>query len=234
MRYSSIIFALTLLIPVPTLASDCVILLHGLARSDSSMHTMEKALNEAGFHAVNVKYPSRKYPIDKLANDTIPQALTACEDSARINFVTHSLGGILVRQYLSQHEIPRLNHVVMLGPPNQGSEVVDTFGKVPGFKLLNGPAGLQLGTDRRSVPKQLGAANFSLGVIAGTRTINLILSAVLPKPNDGKVSVESTKLDGMKDHLVLPVTHPFMMKNKAVIQQTLYFLNHGKFDKTVN
>jgi hypothetical protein len=119
----------------------------------------------------------------------------------------------------------------MLGPPNQGSEVVDNLKNTPGFELLNGPAGMQLGTRTTDIPKTLGPANFELGVIAGTQSINLILSSFLPNPDDGKVSVESTKVDGMHDFVALPTTHPFMMKNDAVINQTVYFLKHGKFKK---
>lgn len=192
---------------------------------------MADSLTEAGFKTVNQGYPSRHAEIKTLTQEAIPPALKACGDSTAVSFVTHSLGGILVRQYLSETHIPNLNHVVMLGPPNQGSEVVDTLGDVPGFKLMNGPAGMQLGTSEVSVPNALGPVNFSLGVIAGTRTFNPILSMILPNPNDGKVSVESTKIEGMKDHMTMPVTHTFMMRNQKVIQQVAYFLQHGRFEE---
>jgi len=224
-----LIFLAVIFLPIQVMAADCVILLHGLARSDCSMSKMQKALQVEGYNVVNIGYPSRKYNIEKLAQESISSALEHCENSPGINFVTHSLGGILVRQYLSVNKIANLHHVVMLGPPNKGSEVVDSLGNVPGFKLLNGPAGLQLGTGAMSVPNRLGPAEFSLGIIAGTKTINLILSAIIPNPNDGKVSVESTKLEGMDDHLAMPVTHPFMMRNDKVIQQVIYFLKNGKF-----
>ncbi len=139
------------------------------------------------------------------------------------------MGGILVRQYLSQHRLNQLGRVVMLGPPNQGSQVVDKLRDWSVFRWFNGPAGVELGTDMASVPKTLGAAEFELGIIAGSRSINWLLSTLLPGPNDGKVTVESTKLAGMTDHLVLPVTHPLMMRHPDVIRQTLYFLQHGEF-----
>lgn len=119
----------------------------------------------------------------------------------------------------------------MLGPPNQGSEVVDNLKNAPGYELLNGPAGMQLGTKSTDIPKSLGPVDFELGVIAGTQSINLILSTFLPRPNDGKVSVEAAKVEGMKDFVSMPTTHPFMMKNDAVIEQIIYFLRHGKFQK---
>jgi len=232
-RVFAVLIVATLLAAEAT-ASGCVILLHGLARSDSSMKKMEKALNKAGYNAVNVSYPSTEKEIPLLANESIPKALEKCPNGADISFVTHSMGGILIRQYLSEKAIPKLKHVVMLGPPNQGSEVVDKLKDVPGFKSINGPAGLQLGTSEMSVPNSLGPATFSLGIIAGTRSINLMLSTIIPSKDDGKVSVERTKLEGMDDHISMPVTHTFMMKNKKVIKQVLYFLEYGNFQREHN
>ena len=217
-------------IPQMVMGDDCVILLHGLARTHRSFNKMEAALSEAGYKTINYDYPSTRYEIEKLARDAIGDAVSQCHEADVIHFVTHSMGGILVRQYLSQEKIPNLGRVVMLGPPNKGSQVVDRLKNFPGFYFMNGPAGLQLGTDENSVPNQLGGADFDLGIIAGTSSINLMLSLMLPNPDDGKVSVENTKLEGMKDHISLPVTHPLMMKNKEVIYQVIYFLKHGTFD----
>ena len=213
------------------LAEDCVILLHGLARTASSMEKLQEKLQQADYLVVNVDYDSRKHPIPSLADMAIGDGLLACryKKAKRINFVTHSLGGILVRHYLSTKNIPELHRVVMLGPPNQGSEVVDSLRDVPGFEALNGPAGMQLGTSSTDIPRQLGPVDFELGVIAGTQSINLILSTYLPGTDDGKVTIESAKVKGMKDFIALPVTHPMMMKNSRVIEQTLHFLQQGYF-----
>lgn len=218
-------------IPVPAHANDCVILLHGLARTASSMDKMEAELHTAGYRVVNVDYESRKHPVESLADIAINTGLKPCREEPveRIHFVTHSLGGILVRQYLNHQNIPELGRVVMLGPPNQGSEVVDKLRDMPGFEALNGPAGLQLGTSDEDIPRQLGPVDFELGVIAGTRSINLILSTYLPDTDDGKVTVTSAKVVGMSDFIALPVTHPMMMRNASVITQTLHFLEYGKF-----
>ena len=136
-----------------------------------------------------------------------------------------------MRQYLTQYEIPGLDRVVMLGPPNKGSEVVDKISNVPGFDFINGKAGRQLGTGPESVPKSLGKAEFDLGIIAGARSINWIFSYIVPGQDDGTISVENTMLQGMNDHIVLPVTHTFMMMNKEVITQTVYYLENGKFQR---
>ena len=210
-------------------ANECVILLHGLARSAHSMDKMAQRLTEHGYKVLNIDYPSRALPIEQLAEQTISDALKQCHDMA-VNFVTHSMGGILVRQFLSKHSIKNLNKVVMLGPPNKGTEIVDKLSHLPGFSFVNGAAGMQLGTSELSVPNQLGKANFDVGIIAGTQSINLLLSSLIPDTDDGKVSVESTKIEGMNDHIEMPTTHVFMMRNEAVIAQVICYLEQGKFN----
>ena len=215
-------------------SQECVVLLHGLARTSASMARLGDALADADFGVANIDYPSREYPIEELAPMAIEKGIQECRSqrSRLIHFVTHSLGGILVRYYLADHQLPELGRVVMLGPPNKGSEVVDELSAVPGFTLWNGPSGLQLGTDKDSVPRQLGPPQFELGIIAGTRSINPIFSRFLPDLDDGLVSVESTKLERMQDFLTLPHTHTFMMRSADVIRQTIFFLHNGRFDKT--
>lgn len=213
-------------------AQECVVLLHGLARTSGSMGEMERKLGSAGFVTVNVGYPSREFPVQQLAEQAVTEGLDECEvlGAPRIHFVTHSLGSILVRYYFQEHADRRLGRVVMLGPPNQGAELVDTLAQFPGFGLLNGPSGLQLGTSEDSITDSLGAVEFELGVIAGDQAINPFFAALIPGPDDGKVSVESTRVAGMKEHIVMPVTHTWMMFNNEVIEQVISFLKAGRFD----
>lgn len=231
MRRARIVCVL-LLSSSPALAADCVVLLHGLARTAMSMNPMQRALIDAGFETANIDYASRDNTVEELAENVIPEGLEACRAKSsvgHIHFVTHSLGGILLRQYLSMHPISDLGRVVMLGPPNQGSAAVDELREVPGFDWLNGPAGLQLGKGEDSVPLKLGPATFELGVIAGNRTIDPITSSVLENPDDGRVSVEDTKLDGMTDFVVVEHSHAFMMRMRRPIDLTIRFLNSGSF-----
>lgn len=209
-----------------------VILLHGLCRTSRSMAKMERALTDAGYTVRNVDYPARTAPIQKLAEDALGKAVGDCRlgGATKIDFVTHSMGGILVRSYLARHSIPELGRVVMLAPPNQGSEVVDKLGRWFLFKWINGPAGTELGTGKNSTPNQLGPASFPAGIITGDRSINWINSLLLPGSDDGKVSVERTKLARMRDHLVIHATHPFIMRNHEAIRQALQFLRTGHFD----
>jgi hypothetical protein len=209
----------------------CVVLLHGLARTASSMRKMASALNSAGYTVANVDYPSRHFQIAELSKVVVAAGVAQCRanHARNIYMVAHSLGAILIRDYLHRHEVSEIERVVMLGPPNHGSAVVDKLKHLPSVVWFNGPAFLQLGTGDNSVPRQLGPVTVDTAVIAGTRSINLILSTFLENPDDGKVSVNSARVDGMCALLTLPVSHPFIMKNDMSIAQTLHYLNSGRF-----
>ncbi|GAA5483816.1 alpha/beta fold hydrolase [Haloferula sargassicola] len=218
-------------LPSPARAADGVILLHGLCRTPASMRKMASSLAAAGYVVVNRGYPSRTATIEALSEATLGTALQdpRLAGCPRVHFVSHSLGGILIRDYFARHPGKLSGRVVMLGPPNQGSEVVDRLGEWRLFKKLNGPAGGMLGTRDDSAPNLLPAVDFELGVVAGDRSINWINSAMIAGPDDGKVSVKRTGVEGMKEQVVVHATHPYLMKNRKVIELTLRFLRSGSF-----
>ncbi|MDJ0749815.1 MAG: alpha/beta fold hydrolase [Woeseiaceae bacterium] len=212
-------------------SSECVVLLHGLNRSWRAMRPMARALQDEGYTTVNVDYPSQLGTIEELAPMAVGLGLEQCRTAGatKVHFVTHSMGGILLRYANERTPIRELGRVVMLGPPNQGSELVDRTRRWPGFAALSGPAGMQLGTSPDSIPSQLGPVDFELGVIAGTNTINVLASAMLPNPDDGKVSVASTMVDGMQDHLIVEDSHRFITRSAVVVRNTRSFLRTGSF-----
>lgn len=233
--HKSMKFSLTILMLLgmltTSIAQEGVVLLHGLCRTSACMRTMEETLRAEGFVVENVDYPSRTAEVERLSEEVVSRALNSPKLSgcAKIHFVTHSLGGILVRSYFKRHSCERLGRVVMLGPPNQGSEVVDRLGSWWLFRTINGPAGGELGTSLSSKSNQLGPVEFELGVIAGDRSINWINSLMIRGKDDGKVSVERTKVAGMKDHVIIHATHPYLMKNKQAIRYVIRFLKVGSF-----
>ena len=232
LRILALALATTLALPALPARADCVVLLHGLARTEASMRALQELLEFQGYRVVNNGYPSESARIRGL----VPYVQAAADECGEetVHFVTHSLGGILVRAWLAQAHPPNLGRVVMLAPPNHGSEIVDRLAESDllrdAAEWLNGPAMAQLGTRGPSIPNELPAVDFDLGVIAGDVPINPLGPLLIEGPNDGTVSVESTRIEGMNDHVVIGATHTLIMVNPVAMAQVLIFLDTGAFD----
>jgi pimeloyl-ACP methyl ester carboxylesterase len=219
-------------LPAPAQATgDGVVLLHGIHRTARSFARMQTALEASGFAALNLDYPSRRKSLEALAEQIHPEIERfAGSLGGSLHFIGHSMGGLLARVYLARHRPAELGRVVMLGTPNSGSEIADRLKKFLPYRILFGPAGQQLGTRRDATLQALfPPADYPVGIIAGNRSIDPLASLFLRKPHDGRVSVANTRLDGMADHIVLAIAHPFLPDNDIAIETTIAFLRDGKF-----
>ncbi len=224
--------ALLLLASASASAAECVVLLHGLGRSALSMLPLQFALERAGYDVANRGYPSTKHSIEALSA-AVGEGIAECRylEATRIHFVTHSMGGILLRVYFQTHQVPEAGRAVMLAPPNHGSEIADSYKDKDWYRRATGPAGQQLGTGEQSLPRRLSPIPLEVGVIAGTRSSDPWFSGLFAGDHDGKVSVESAALPEMKELLQVEAGHTFMMMSPAVIEQVLAFLRTGGFEQ---
>jgi pimeloyl-ACP methyl ester carboxylesterase len=202
-----------------------VVLLHGLGRSPRTFRWAERRLRRAGFSTTNIGYPSRRAPIEALA-DAVAERLPA--DARPLHFLTHSLGGIVLRCLVQRRRPQHLGRVVMLGPPNGGSQLAARLKPRWYYRLVMGPAGQQIGTDADSIPRRLGPVDFPLGVIAGNRSLDPF-RFLIGGESDGKISVEETRVEGMTDWWCLPRGHGFLLFDARVIDQAVHFFRHGRF-----
>ncbi len=215
-------------------SNECVFLVHGLGRTKNSMMIMKHHLKKEGYRVVSFSYDSRNLSVDSAVHKlktAVSNELNKASAPDKLHIVTHSLGGILTRKMFESETPEQLGRVVMLAPPNKGSELPDKLGKISLYKKVTGPAGMELGTGKGAYPTRLGVVNFELGIIAGDRSLNPFYSSLVKGKDDGKVSVESTKVEGMSDFLVMHTSHTWIMNRKAVRKQVVYFLQNGCFEK---
>ena len=207
-----------------------VVLLHGVFRTRRSMAGLARYLRKQGYAVCNISYPSTRHSIEALI-DLINPAINEFvqKNPGKTHFVGYSMGGLLIRAYLHRYPMADMGRVVMLGTPNQGSEVADLVKNWRLYKWLYGPAGQQLITKNPTLSDLFGNVHYELGILAGNRSIDPISSWIIGQPSDGKVSIESTKLQGMKEHHILPASHTFFPQNKAAWRKTVAFLKKGTF-----
>lgn len=210
--------------------SDVVVLLHGWWAGRLEMVRIGQHLKRCGYRVVNIGYPSVTVPLDELASRELPRRLAGRipPDATRVHFVTHSMGGILLRHFVSTRPDLALGRVVMIGPPNRGSEVADRWLRVPGIGWIVGPNLAELSTRSRMAAAAVVPVDFEVGVIAGT-TAPLAWNSPLPKPHDGKVSVVGTELAGMAAHTTVRASHSLLPWRREVVRLVERFLAAGEF-----
>ncbi len=216
--------------PTPSNHNACVLLLHGMGRSALSMRSMQQTLKQQGYHTLNQSYPSTgSDTIAQLSQHALTAMLARCRQHSPIHVVTHSLGGILIRQYLQKNQLPHGSRIVMLSPPNHGSEITDNYRQQRWYRFLTGTPGQQLSTDSNSLPNRLAAIDYPIGIITGNRSWEPWFTRLFKGENDGKVSVASARLKEMHDFLVVKQSHTLIMNSPNVQQQVIHFLRYGRF-----
>ena len=201
--------------------------MHGLGRTRASMALLAERLERAGYDVTNVDYDSRAGTLAEHAETLAAEVSACCAAAARVHFVGHSLGGLVIRRYLADSPPESLGRVVLLAPPNQGSEVADWFREQELGHLL-GPAGMGLGTGETGIPASLPPPEYEVGIIAGNRSLNPIGSALIPGPDDGLVGVENTRIEDVP-LIVVPRSHTFLMNDRFTTEAVIGFLRTGAF-----
>ncbi|MCG8671408.1 MAG: hypothetical protein MI867_18535 [Pseudomonadales bacterium] len=212
----------------PLASQETVILLHGLGRSDMAMWLLEHRLENAGYKVFSIDYDSIQQTPNQVLGSVFSDIEKCCKEAeATIHFVGHSLGGLIIRAYLGQHDVKNLGKVVLIGSPSNGTPVVDKY-RDSWWMQFAGEMTLALGTDDNGFAKSLPKPDYSLGVIAGTveRSSN---DEIIPGADDGLVPVESTKIEGMSDFILLPISHSAMRYDADVAAQTITYLRNGSF-----
>lgn len=227
---------LTLRSAPPSLAAaaaptETVVLLHGVAMPAFVMHRIARTLRAEGYRVINLSYPSRTMPIEEIARAFLPAQLRAhgVESAPRLHFVAHSMGGLVVRLYLRDHRPANLGRVVLIAPPNHGSVAADGAVQQSALRWLLGINLTRLGTGDAGIARTLGPADCEVGIIAGNTALNPLFRRQLRGPHDGAVTVESAKLEGMRDFIVLPHSHTLILWRADTIAHVLAFLRHGHF-----
>lgn len=210
---------------------EAVILIHGMGRSHRSMRKLEAFLKAKGYVTYNRSYPSTVANVERSAVHYINSALAniSHETISKIHFVTHSLGGLLIRYFLSNHQIKKLGRIVMLSPPNQGSEVAERYRKHFWYKWITGVPGQQLHQNNNQLLQEMKPLKTEVGIIAGTRSSDPWFNHTFEHPHDGKVSINGAQLPEMKQMIQVPHGHTFIMNKTSVKNHIANFLATGNF-----
>lgn len=214
-----------------------VVVLHGLVRSRQSMAGLCKYLSEqSDYQIVNMSYASTREPLRRHAASLASVIDHLGPEVTEINFVAHSLGNLVIRHYLGDQIASerrrvdaRINRMVMLAPPNQGSQFAVKFADNRLFQTIWGTSGLELAKEWDELEKRLATPRGEFGIIAGGRGADDGANPLLRGDDDFVVTIEETRLGGASDFSVLPALHSLIMDDPKVREYTLRFLWHGHF-----
>lgn len=204
--------------------AETVLLLHGLWVGGLAMGWLSRALRGAGFATRVVAYRSMSGSPDEHV-ERLAQAVVEARDG-RTHLLGHSMGGVVVLRYLLDRSPSGLGRVLLLGTPALGCKAALAFERQAWGPVLLGES---LALWRARFPGALDA-RFDVGAVAGSHAFGLgALFVPLPGPGDGVVRVDETRIPGLRDHIVLPVSHTGMLFSRAVACQAIAFLQTGAF-----
>lgn len=219
---------------LPPMEGKLVLLLHGLGSVRLVAADMAQRLHtEGGYKTICLSYPSQFEDIASHAK-SLGSVIEHLDGVSEINLVAHSLGNLVIRHYLADAAAAgksdvRIRRIVMLAPPNNGSELLAKYGDNPLIRLTHGTAGQQIGRYWPQLAPHLAIPQCEFGIIAGGRGANQGMLAVLDGDNDGLVTVASTRLPGASDFIVVPAAHVAQFYSEDIQRYTLSFLQHGYF-----
>ncbi len=213
---------------LPPMKGKAVILVHGIGRSSKSFTKLARALREKGYVVFGFDYPSTRVPITESA-EYLAKCVKSLDGIEEVNFIVHSMGGLVVRSMLAKSKDPRIKRMVMLGVPNKGAELADSLSKNVLYKAIYGPAGQQLVTGDKNFIGQLPIPDFEFGVVAGSKGNDKGYNPLIPGDDDGTVALSSTRLSGATDFVTRSVLHSFLMSDKKCVEHAVRFIQSGKF-----
>ncbi len=216
------------------LTNEYVVLLHGIFKSSRQMNKMAKYLTKDCYKVINISYPSTKKSLSEIADQVWQEVKTKTADdkNSKIHFVGYSMGGLVTRATLNKYKPKNIGRVVLIATPNHGSEVADFFDGLWLYDKIAGPAGHELITNQEDFKNVLGSPYYEVGVLAGNFSIDLLSSLLIEGDDDGKVSLESAKVENMTAYKVISASHFSIARKKITILETMHFLKHGKFLNT--
>ena len=206
-----------------------VLLLHGLGRTWKSMRPIGRYLESKGYAPYYVAYPSTRRPVAEHA-ENLRRIVARLDGPEAIHLVGYSLGGLVVRAYLAGDYDARIKRVILLGTPNQGAHKADLWDGNWAYQKIMGPAGQELGTGEEGIVTSLpDTLPVEFGIIAGGKGDGKGYSFVLTGDDDRTVAVESTRLPGASDFVIVRSIHSFLINRREAHEYIASFLLHGYF-----
>ncbi len=212
-----------------TSSGENVVLVHGILRGSSSMNKIKIEFIRQGFSVTGFDYTKKDGSIEEIS-DSLHKKIKKFP-KGKIHFVTHSMGAVIVRSYISKYKPRNIGRVVMIAPPNNGSVYAAVLLHLPFFEKIFGRSGMDIAEGENCIVNSLPVPEFEFGVIAGGTGYEIGLNPFLKGDNDGTVLLKETIIEGMADFMQIKGQHSFLLFNNEVISESINFIKNGKFQK---